>query len=195
MEKALDPFFTTKEVGKGTGLGLSIVYRTVTNHRGDMKLRSEPGLGTCVILRFPAHDRPAGSLEGSGPHPVVAPRIQLNVLLVDDDDLIQSSIQAMLKLLGHQTTPAICGEDALAAIRGGVEPDLVILDMNMPGLGGAGTLPLLRRLLPTVPVILATGRADQTAQDLVQAHPFVHLLPKPFGMRELRATLEPFLRG
>ena len=158
-----------------------------------MQLHSEPGLGTCVTLRFPAQDLPAGTRESSGAQAALASHGRLQVLLVDDDDLIQSSIKSMLGFLGHQTSTALCGEEALAAIRAGARPDLVILDMNMPGLGGAGTLPILRQLLPTVPVLLATGRADQTAQDLVRAHPFVHLLPKPFGMKELRANLEPIL--
>jgi CheY-like chemotaxis protein len=64
----------------------------------------------------------------------------------------------------------------------------------MPGLGGVGTLPRLRTLLPATPILLATGRADQTAQDLVQAHRFVTLLSKPFGMKELQSHLAPFIR-
>ena len=52
-QKALNPFFTTKPQGKGTGLGLSMVYSTVKAHRGHMEIRSAPGQGTCVTLRFP----------------------------------------------------------------------------------------------------------------------------------------------
>ena len=70
-------------------------------------------------------------------------------------------------------------------LEAGLEPDLVILDLNMPGLGGSGTLPRLRALRPTLPVLLATGRADQTALDLVAAHPEVTLLAKPFTRDEL----------
>ena len=62
--------------------------------------------------------------------------------------------------------------------------------MNMPGLGGAGTLPRLRTLRPAVPVLLSTGRIDQTALTLVADHPGVTLLAKPFGMRELQKQLE-----
>jgi CheY-like chemotaxis protein len=65
----------------------------------------------------------------------------------------------------------------------------VILDMNMPGLGGAGTLPRLRALRPDLPVLLATGRTDQSALTLAAAHPGVTLLSKPFGLRELRSQL------
>ena len=193
LERALDPFFTTKEVGKGTGLGLSIVYRTVKAHQGEMEIHSEPGRGTCVRIRFPACE--AGPGAGNLPRaseagPTLA---SLKVLLVDDDELIQSSVQAILELLGHQATPALSGEEALALINRGLRPDLVILDMNMPGLGGAQTLPLLRALMPRVPVLLATGRADQVAQNLVQAHPFVSMLPKPFGRRELQASLANYV--
>ena len=54
LEKAMDPFFTTKGVGKGTGLGLSMVYSTVKAHRGQIEIQSEPGQGTRVRMRFPA---------------------------------------------------------------------------------------------------------------------------------------------
>jgi len=194
LERALDPFFTTKEVGKGTGLGLSIVYRTVKAHHGEMEIQSEPGRGTCVRIRFPACEAGPGTGKPPWVSETGSPLASLKVLLVDDDELIQSSVQAILELLGHQTTPALSGEEALALVNRGLRPDLIILDMNMPGLGGAGTLPLLRALMPRVPVLLATGRADQTAQDLVQAHPYVSMLAKPFGRRELQASLAPYVQ-
>jgi CheY-like chemotaxis protein len=113
------------------------------------------------------------------------------VLLIDDDDLIQSSVQAILEFLGYTAVKiAPSGEAALALLEAGFEPDLVILDMNMPGLGGTGTLPRLRALRPEVPVLLATGRVDQTALTLASAHPGVTLLAKPFGLRELQKHLE-----
>jgi len=62
LRRALDPFFTTKEVGKGTGLGLSMVYGVMRSHEGDLEILSEPGKGTCVILRFPG---PSDTWSGS----------------------------------------------------------------------------------------------------------------------------------
>ncbi|MDR3685021.1 MAG: PAS domain S-box protein [Geothrix sp.] len=191
LDKALDPFFTTKEVGKGTGLGLSIVYSTVKTHHGEMDIQSAPGQGTCVTLRFPASAsagpaRPADPAEEAEQIP---PHGSLNVLIVDDDPDILSSMQGMLDRLGHWALLARGGEEALELVEAGLKIDVIILDMNMPGLGGIGTLPRLRARLPRVPVLLVTGRADQTAQDLARAHPFVTLLPKPFGMKELQAHL------
>jgi PAS domain S-box-containing protein len=194
LGKALDPFFTTKEVGKGTGLGLSIVYSTVKAHHGEMELQSEPGRGTCVTMRFPSIQAPMDPDDLLEDIEILARLGSLEVLLVDDDELIQNSMQGMLQRLGHRCTLARCGEEALALLESGLDPDVVILDINMPGLGGAGTLPRLRALRPTLPILLATGRADQTAQDLVQEHPFVTLLSKPFGMKELQAHLAPHHR-
>ncbi|MBP1771393.1 MAG: sensor hybrid histidine kinase [Holophagaceae bacterium] len=194
LEKALDPFFTTKGVGKGTGLGLSIVYSTVKSHGGQMEILSQPGRGTCVKLRFPACAAAPAQEADEAPR-LPAPQRSLGVLMVDDDELIQSSMQVILEALGHRVTPARSGEEALAQLEAGLAPDVVILDMNMPGMGGAGTLPRLRALRPELPVLLATGRADQTARDLVAAHPRVTLLSKPFGMAELQQNLEPLIRG
>ena len=109
---------------------------------------------------------------------------------MDDDEVPRSATQAVLASLGHGVTAVPCGEDALALLEAGLCPDVVVLDMNMPGLGGTGTLPRLRALCPAVPVLLATGRADQGAVDLALTQPGVHLLPKPFTIRELQAHLD-----
>jgi len=193
LGKAMEPFFTTKEVGKGTGLGLSMVFSTVKAHRGQMAIESEPGKGTRVMLRFPAceQDAPIQAVTIAATEDTQLPHGTMKVLLIDDDDLIQSSVQAILEVLGHTAVnTAQSGEEALAILEAGFEPDLVILDMNMPGLGGIGTLPRLRALRPAVPVLLATGRVDQTALTLASAHPGVTLLSKPFGLRELQKHLE-----
>jgi len=190
LEKALDPFFTTKPVGKGTGLGLSMVYGTVKAHQGQLDIQSEPGRGTIVRMRFPAAAAWAPAPEPEPASPAAVRSSALKVLFIDDDDLVQTSTRALLEVLGHHVTATLSGEGALAELEAGLRPDVVILDMNMPGLGGAGTLPRLRALLPAVPVLLATGRIDRTARDLVEAHPGVTLLSKPFGIGTLRELLE-----
>jgi PAS domain S-box-containing protein len=186
--RALDPFFTTKAPGKGTGLGLSLVYSTVTAHQGTLELRSSPGQGTKVRLVFPAAaEAPAGA-------PVPAPRLEipdrsLQALVVDDDELVRKAVVMQLEALGHRVTLAACGEEALAILASGFQPEVVILDLNMPGLGGGGTLPLLRALCPAVPVLLSTGGIDQAALDLTRDHAHVTLLSKPYALGELRETL------
>jgi PAS domain S-box-containing protein len=195
LEKAMDPFFTTKEQGKGTGLGLSMVYSTLMAHKGQMAIESEPGGGTRVLLRFPAcTDDTQPLMQETEPAPAALGG-PLKVFLVDDDELVQRSIDMLLVLMGHEPTMASSGEEALATLGAGYLPDVVILDLNMPGLGGAETLSRLRALHPRLPVLLATGRADQTALDLVAGHTLVTLLAKPFSMAELKLNLEPLRQG
>ncbi len=190
LARAMEPFFTTKPVGKGTGLGLARVYGTVKAHGGSVEIRSLPGQGTSVRMVFPATGIPAQSLEPWAETPPARLRRPLDVLLVDDDDLIRSSTQALLEALGHQSNTASSGEEGLAKLEAGYLPDVVILDMNMPGLGGAETLLRLRVLRPALPVLLATGLADQVVLDLIKVFPKVTLLAKPFTLRELQKHLE-----
>ncbi len=187
LEKAQDPFFTTKPVGKGTGLGLSIVYGTMKAHHGRMEIWSKPGRGTRVELTFPAAIPPEPAIPVPQQPPGHAP---LHLLLVDDDELVQASMEALLGALGCKLDVVSSGEEALVRFELGFTCDAVILDMNMPGLGGEGTLPRLRALQPNLPVLLATGRADQRVLDLVATYAHVTMLPKPFGLTELRDQLK-----
>ena len=189
LAKAMDPFFTTKAQGLGTGLGLSMTFRAVHAHHGQITLASEPGQGTCVTLRFPAHvPDPKASTEPE-PAPAPGPSRTRDVLLIDDDELIQDAVTVLLETLGHRVTAAHSGEEALRKVEDGFLPDLAILDMNMPGMGGAGTLPRLLRLCPGLPVLLATGRVDQTALDLVGNYPGVTLMAKPFDLEQLKRSM------
>jgi len=190
QEKVLEPFFTTKPMGKGTGLGLSIVYGTVKAHQGSMDIESEPGQGTTVILQFPAAEVPCTGDAVVSTAPATAASPALDILLVDDDELIRNALGPVIRCLGHRVTVATTGEEALERLKAGVVPQVVILDVNMPGLGGQGTLPQLRRQHPDLPVLLATGRVDQTALELSRAFPDVTLIPKPFSMGELKARLD-----
>lgn len=190
LDKAMDPFFTTKAHGKGTGLGLSMAYNTMKAHGGALAIESETGRGTRVLVRLPSY-------EGEEPE-VVAPTASrqegdgrsLDVLLVDDDELIRDSIGPVLRAQGHRVVLVGSGEEALDRMKRGSSPDVVILDMNMPGLGGRGALPRIRSLQPDVPVLLATGRAGPDALELSRAFTGVTLLPKPINASDLKAYLD-----
>ena len=194
LQRAMEPFFTTKATGKGTGLGLSMVYSTVKAHQGELELQSTPGRGTTVRLRLPA-----GPPSESGDQPRSEPRPDrahqpLTVLVVDDDELIRIATESLLEAAGHRPVLTASGEEALWRLEAGLRPDAVVLDLNMPGLGGAGTLPRLRELIPDTPVFLATGRADQSALDLAARHGCRGILPKPYTIQDLREQLDA-LRG
>jgi len=195
LARAMEPFFTTKAIGKGTGLGLAMVYATVKAHGGSVSLRSEVGLGTTVLVRLPA-------AAGSAPAPGTAVKAEaggaLRILQVDDDDLILESIPMLLRLQGHAVTTAAGGLEALDRLRAGLEVDLVILDLNMPGLNGMETLELLRELRPELPVLLATGYLDPGNEARLKTFGNAMSIAKPFSIADLDGMLRkivPFRPG
>jgi PAS domain S-box-containing protein len=190
IDKAFDPFFTTKPAGKGTGLGLPLVFATVKAHRGRVEIQSEPGRGTRVLLWFPMCASGACEEDPETESKVVSAFTPLNVLLADDDEIVRQAFREEFEILGHRVTITASGEESLALLDGGLRPDLVVLDVTMPGLGGEGTLPILRSLYPDLPVLLITGRIDQPALDLAAMYPRVTLLPKPFTFDELKRKLD-----
>jgi PAS domain S-box-containing protein len=199
LAKAMDPFFTTKPVGKGTGLGLSMVFGTMRAHGGGFELRSQPGGGTEAILVFPASrvGRPEPARE-TQMEPASADRASLDILLVDDEELVRESVLIMLEAMGHRIVPVPGGQEALACLEQGAPVDLVVLDMNMPGLNGAETLRGILALRPALPVLIATGYSDEDVAALVEAHPNVLSLRKPFSPADVDdriARLAAPLRG
>jgi two-component system cell cycle sensor histidine kinase/response regulator CckA len=193
LDKALDPFFTTKQKGKGTGLGLPIVYGAVKAHRGQLELDSVPGKGTRIVLRLPASEQVLPDAATKASDSGISDAPGLRVLLIDDDELIQKSVSAQLRRLGHQVTIASNGHEALMKLDAGLEVDLAVLDITMPILDGAATLPHLRRLRPNLGVILATGKVDDAARALARTFRDVRLLPKPYSLGELRNEIAPWL--
>ena len=189
LDKALDPFFTTKPQGKGTGLGLSIVFATVKAHGGRLELHSEPGHGTRILMTFPPPKAAATEQEAEPEAALQPQRAPLHLLVVDDDELVREAVAALLDYLGHTATVVAGGEEALANLRAGLKPDAVILDMNMPGMDGAETLASLRGLAGSLPVILATGRMDDRVRALAGTYADVTLLPKPFSIHSLQVAL------
>lgn len=119
----------------------------------------------------------------------------MHILLVDDDELIAQTVAWLLESLGHRVAMASSGNEALDRLRGGLQPDLLILDQNMPGLTGLETLAQARTLLPDVPVFLATGYRDGQLEASVLAHARTLVLHKPIKLADFRlafAELEGF---
>lgn len=183
--RALEPFFTTKEVGKGTGLGLSQVYGYVTQSGGRLTIRSAPGEGTTVQIVLPRADaRPAhaGPLEGPP-----APARGEVVLLVEDEDQVREATAALLREAGYTVLEAADGRAGLRLLQRGATVDLMLCDAVMPGLSGRETVEAARRLRPGLRVLFTSGYTRE-AEALTRIAP---LLPKPFGAAELaRAVRE-----
>jgi CheY-like chemotaxis protein len=161
LKHAIEPFFSTKELGKGTGLGLSMVHGLAVQLNGALRLDSAPGRGTRVDLLVPAttqalaQPQPAAVADIDHPAPGRA-----KILLVDDDVLIAMSTVGMLEDLGHEVIEANSGADALVALRANGPVDLLITDFAMPGMTGIQLAEAALHMKPDLPILLATGYAE-----------------------------------
>lgn len=183
LQRAIEPFFSTKELGKGTGLGLSMIHGLAVQLNGALRLSSKPGKGTCADLYLPVTSLPAETSEPAMTDDAASaqPAPRARILLVDDDVLIAMSTAGMLEDLGHEVIEANSGQDALQALRGSQSIDLMITDFAMPGMNGAQLAMEARALLPGLPILLATGYAEMPKGANID----LPRLGKPYSQDEL----------
>ncbi len=165
-ERAVEPFFTTKEPGKGTGLGLSTIYGFLRQSGGCMKIESAPGQGTTVSLYLPRDL--SGAEPAAPPSDVAAAQSPLGewVLVVEDNVEVRHLAVRQLQLLGYRTMEAADGLAALAILRGQEHVDLLFSDVIMPGgLTGFELAREARKLRPGLPILLASGFAPEERSD------------------------------
>ncbi|MBD9544402.1 PAS domain-containing protein [Ensifer sp. ENS04] len=191
LQKAIEPFFSTKELGKGTGLGLSMIHGLALQLQGALRLTSTPGKGTRAELWIPVSDESpvvSKDTEVSEPDQRVKP---LRVLLVDDDFLIAMSSVDMLVDLGHEVVEAHSGKEALAHLKDDGRFDLLITDYSMPEMTGGDLANAARDLFPDLPILIASGYAE-----LPPGIDFdVARLAKPYSQQQLAVEIESVLRG
>lgn len=187
LKRAMDPFFTTKEVGKGTGLGLSMVHGFAEQSGGRFILKSRKGEGTSAELWLPVADASSDAQADAGGD-AAAPAFEiapLRILVVDDDPLVLINTVAMLEDLGHTAFAAASASEALALLRRENGIDLVITDQAMPQMTGSQLAENIGQEWPALPVLLATGYAELapgTESDLPR-------LSKPFTQAELAGAV------
>lgn len=194
--QAMDPFFTTKEVGQGTGLGLAMVYGFVRQSGGDVLIHSRVGAGTRIELYFPALEAPAVL-------PVVAETRQregvgagAKVLLVEDDPGVRRMLEKILSRLGMSHRTCDDGPSALAAMEAGAEVDLVLSDVVMPsGMSGIELAERLRARWPGLPIILMSGYSADREGHASELPAGVVWLNKPFTRMQLLGALREVLPG
>lgn len=193
LEHIFDPFFTTKEVGKGTGLGLASAYGIVKAHGGQIQCYSEPGSGTTFKIYLPAVE----NVEQEGVNAVQEEPLQgghETILVVDDEPDIRELAMEGMEMLGYSVKTAGSGEEALKAYQDhGDSIDLILLDLNMPGMGGYKCLQELLQIDPSAKVVIASGyTANGHGKDMLSsgARAFIG---KPYQLKELAAIIRETL--
>ncbi|WP_313535079.1 response regulator [Sphingomonas sp.] len=158
LAKAVEPFFSTKDVGKGTGLGLSMVHGLAAQLGGAFELQSSVGQGTRADLYLPVAT--AGTALAAARLPAASKPVRpLRLLLVDDEELVRRGTAEMLRELGHEVHEAAGGAQALAKLRTGIQIDAVVSDYMMPRMNGTEVAERIRETHPHMPILIVTGYA------------------------------------
>jgi signal transduction histidine kinase/CheY-like chemotaxis protein len=194
VERAFEPFYTTKREGAGTGLGLSMVYGFVKQSGGHVKIYSEVGQGTTIKLYLPRSDRTetrraaeeAKTARGNGE----------TILVAEDDDGVRASVVTQLAELGYRVLAAANGEEALAVLDRGEKVDLLFTDVVMPGaLNGRALADRARELVPGLAVIFTSGYTQNAIVHHGRLDEGVSLLSKPYRLAQLAAAVRAELVG
>jgi signal transduction histidine kinase len=193
MERIFDPFFTTKGMGRGTGLGLASVYGIIKAHGGYIDVDSAKGHGTTFSVYLPSSEA-ADSMKGQLSPEVL--RGNEGILLVDDEDVIIDVGQQMLKTLGYQVYVAKSGREAIETYEANNDRiDMVILDMVMPDMGGGEAYDMIKKIDPSIRVLLSSGYSiDGEAAEILRrgCNGFIQ---KPFDVTQLSHKLREILEN
>lgn len=196
LERVFDPFFTTKTDGSGTGLGLAVVMNIVTQLRGTLRVRSDPGQGTCFDILLPCSDLPPADLQAQAQESAQSLRGTGHVLVVDDEPDILNACAMGLNGYGYKVSTCLRGEEALELFRANPDHfDVVLSDTTMPGLAGPDLVRELLKIDPHLPVILTTGHSDLVSREKAWRIGALEFLAKPFRMDVLAALLRKLLEG
>jgi PAS domain S-box-containing protein len=180
--RAIEPFFTTKEVGKGSGLGLSQAYGFARQSGGTLTIESEEGVGTTVRVILPAAASAASAAEA---------RQDITVLLVDDDVPVRSMVSAKLRVHGLNVIEAEDALEALDQLHRGVPVDYLFTDIIMPNdMSGVDLVNAARALRPGLPALLSSGYPRDALRYMARLPDDITFLPKPYSINDLLMQID-----
>jgi PAS domain S-box-containing protein len=190
QNRVFEPFYTTKD--HGTGLGLSVVYGVVQSHGGFVDLESEPGRGTTFAVYLP---RVAASIHApSQRRRAPLPHGTEGILIIEDEVSVAEIARDMLSGLGYTVFTARNGLEGVEFYRmRRASVDLILLDINMPILGGKDAFEQLRTISPDVRIIIVTGYGKGTIETSSFSSRINAFMQKPFQLETMALTVREVL--
>jgi len=182
---AFEAFFSTKGAA-GTGIGLTMVRDTVQRHGGTITIDSLPNHGTTVTIRLPTH-APLQS-SNSAPPPLHPTPPCLNILVVDDHLELVDLLTELLRALGHTAT-GTTDPDVALRLATTTPIDLLLTDYSMSDISGLDLAAMIKRIHPSIPIILVTGWNDPLTTTPQQPNLITEILHKPYTPQQLKDTI------
>ena len=195
MDRAFEPFFSTKSVNAGTGLGLSQVYGFIKQSGGHIKIYSEPGEGTTVKIYLPRYTgkvRPDG--EEISETAEVEGHTGETILIVEDDPDVRTFLVEALRDLNYRTLSAPDAPSALRIIEEkGARIDLLLSDVVLPGMNGRELMTEARKYRPDLKVLFMTGYSRNAIVHQGRLDPGIEMIQKPMSQRDLAGRIRDLL--
>jgi hypothetical protein len=196
LKRAFEPFFTTKGPGKGTGMGLATASTIVKSHGGYIQAESDLGKGSAFKVYLPAANAP---YQPGDTIPVEHRTREVKkgiILLADDEEIFRNSARRLLEAIGFTVLSAIDGFEAIETFKQNKDKiDLVLLDIVMPQRGGGETFHELRKIKPSVKVLLQSAYTDLNSVRSLIAAGAQGFLAKPYHAKELSEAISRILLG
>ncbi|HEV7927838.1 MAG TPA: ATP-binding protein, partial [Verrucomicrobiae bacterium] len=196
VQRAFDPFYTTKPLGQGTGLGLSMIYGFAKQSGGQVRISSALGRGSTINLFLPRHSEQKQTAENSADDFLSAPRAGAGetVLIVDDEPSVRMLVSEVLGELGYKAIESADGASALQVLRSDTRIDLLVTDVGLPGgMNGRQLADFGRTARPALKVLFITGYAEKAAMGVEGFDKGIAILTKPFAMDGLAARIKELL--
>lgn len=194
IERAYEPFFTTKEVGEGSGLGLSMIYGFVKQSDGHIKIYSELGEGTTFKLYLPRASRGVGVRRKVGLADSAHPRGDETILVVEDDPDVRTFLVSTLEILGYRVYHAEDGPKALALLEEAPDIDMLLTDVVLPqGMNGRQVADEVQKILPDIKVLFTSGYTENAIVHHGRLDEDAELLAKPYTIQTLSKTVRAIL--
>jgi CheY-like chemotaxis protein len=194
MDRIFEPFFSTKPKGEGSGLGLATVYGIITQAGGNVRVYSEPGLGTTVTAFLPVTSLGAAAAAPAAPAPQGG-NGEI-VLVAEDEPAMREVTRRILARNGYHVIAVAGGQEALAAVTHRLDHiDVLLTDVIMPQMQGKELAGQILALHPRTRVVYMSGYTQGllSAQGVVE--PGIHLIEKPFSEATLLTKLHEVLSG
>lgn len=186
LERACEPFFTTKPIGKGTGLGLATVHGIVKQMNGHLSIYSEQGAGATVELYLPSSEGKLIKTKAEKKMTVRSRKGSETVLLADDEEAVRLSLAKILTLHGYTVLQATDGLAGLAAAEKHSGPiDILVTDLVMPRMGGVELAEKLKQKYPALKVMYMSGYTPDANNHEVSKSIDSPFISKPFHSPEL----------